>query len=379
MPKPDDPTQAVCGDPLCAAGKTGTCSGANIRLCGNDGRVAANATACATGVCVGQGNPVGGLVPGQCQAECQPGDETCLGGAQFETCGSNGRWGTPQNCSANDAGLQCVSYTTTVGRPAKICGAECGPGSRQCLTSDGGVNNDSIQTCNSSGLWDPPVACSIGVCTTNAVGNSGAACVAQCVPNQAVCTGDPVPIDGTDLTGSSSFATCTADGKLPALGTDCAGGTACRKGLNGIAISVSGDACIQCVGPNVAGGNERGQVDVRCSTNAGDDVGNEATQLCAADNTWTGAVTACQANTQCTNIQSACGRGDNGHEISETHYKSVTCNDFGCSTPRSCQSTMKDRGNLGPPILCGSTPDCCTNGCIANAGPGPAACRPVGP
>ncbi|MEO6418824.1 MAG: hypothetical protein ABIP39_05425 [Polyangiaceae bacterium] len=375
MTEPDDTSKVVCGDPICAAGANGTCSGANIRRCGNDGRLAAAGTACASGICVAGGAIVGGIQGGSCQVECTPGDESCLGGVQFHTCAANGRWGAAQACAASDGGLTCVDYATSLGRPAKLCNAECSPGSTRCATSDGGTTNDQIETCSATGTWGVPSACAVGLCTVGSVSSAGAACVAQCVPNQVVCTGGSAAVAGTEKSGTDSFGTCSATGILPTSSTTCTGGTTCRKGVNGLAIAVGGNACLECVGSAVTGGNEKGQIDQRCS-DGGDAGGNAAVQLCAADNTWTGATSSCTTvGKTCTlTAPTICGHsGGSRHALmAQSHFASVTSNDFQ-SGPESCESTTKDRGNMGPPKQCGSTPDCCSSACII--GPAPAACR----
>ncbi len=373
MTEPDNTSKVVCGDPVCAAGATGSCSGTGLRLCGNDGRLAAAATPCALGVCVAAGPILGGVQGGSCQTECTAGDESCLGGSLFHTCAATGRWGAATACPASDGGLACVGYLSSLGRPAKLCAAECAPGTTRCLTSDGGTANDEIQSCSPTGVWGPATACTVGVCTTGSVSGAGAACVAQCVPNQPACTGGTVAISGTDRFGTTGFTTCSAKGSLSAVVTACTAPTACRRGLNGIAVSVAGNACVECVGSAVAGGNEQGQVDIRCSNSTGDAGGSADTQLCGANNTWSGATTDCGAlGKTCSTTGGVCSTNDKGVPMNQTHYAGVTGNDFQ-SGPESCQSTTKDRGNMGPPIQCGATPDCCTNACAPALAP--AACR----
>jgi hypothetical protein len=293
MTKPDDDTKVVCGDPLCAQGYKGTCDGGSLKACGADGRIAAAATACSSGTCVAAGAPVAGTTPGACQAECSAGEERCVGSSNaFQTC-TNGRWSAATTCpNFGDGGIQgCFGATDALGKSAKFCGGQCAPGTRRCLNADGGVGNGGIQVCNATATWDAPTACSVGVC--QAADGIGATCVAECIPNTIACAGSAKSVAGTGYTGKSAYGTCTAQGLLPTTTTDCTGAATCRTNLQGKAIVVGGNACLECVGSGVAGGNERGFTDTRCSTTAGDASGTDGTQSCGASNTWAGAVKSC--------------------------------------------------------------------------------------
>ncbi len=299
MSRLDDPSKVVCGDPICAAGHRGTCEGGNLRACGNDGKLAA-AAPCLAGSCVATSStPVGGVQPGNCQAECRAGDERCQGSG-YQTCGANGRWGNITQCpAAADGGISCRSYTNAQGRPAKLCNASCTPGTRRCTGAVVSTGTAAIQECDATGEWGAATNCTVGTCRNNFAGAVGAACVAECVPGETLCVGSPAAVGS--IVVRDSFATCTAQG-VAGTATACTAGQYCRKGRSGSAIVVAGNACIECVGGQVPGGNEIGQVDRRCADATGD-AGNSTHILSCSDaNTWTGPLTSCEsAGRFCTN------------------------------------------------------------------------------
>ena len=360
MPKPDDPLKVVCGDPICEAGAAGTCQGAQLRACGNDGKLGA-AAACpaGTGTCVATGGAIGGIPLGACQAQCTAGDERCSSTTGFQTC-VNGLWNTPQTCPAVAGASSCLNYTSPLGRPAKICNAVCAPGTSECRTVTAG--NDSIRTCSATGTWSVDTACAVGTCQPNPGGGGGAACVAQCIPASLVCMGGNRAVAGTDRTGTDAVGTCTAAGKLPTTTTACGAGLECRKDVGGNTIVVGGNACLECVGSGVAGGNEIGQVDTRCANAGGTAGGNATTQLCGAANTWAGATTSCTAIAKtCTVATGVC----------QMHrYRGVPLTDTFFLNRRGQTCAQHGRGASK---ACGTTPDCCGNSCnVASEG---AACR----
>ncbi len=379
---PTNSSAVLCGDPFCATGAIGTCDATGLRRCGSDGKLAATGTACASGSCTAVGLPVGGLAPGACVAECQAGDERCTasGATSYQTC-SNGRWATPVACPSADGGAAadtCFDYLTSTQRPAKLCGGVCAPNSTRCASADGGPSTDAIETCSAMGQWAAlPTVCTVGVCTTGVVG-SGAVCVAQCVPNAVVCVGAGKDVTGTPFSGTDTFGTCTAQGTLPTSGTTlCTGTAVCRRNGAG-AIAPAGNACIECVGSNVAGGNERGTVDTRCSDPTGTTAGTADVQTCSAGNTWTGGTLDCVASaTTCKAASTSgpafdtCNRERFGHERTESYYRA---GGQGHSRQGSSSCTLARRGNMGPPTACGATPDCCSSQC-RRAIYTPATCR----
>jgi hypothetical protein len=383
---PTNSSTVLCGDPLCATGAVGTCDTTGLRRCGPDGKLAATGTACATGSCVAVGTSVGTLAPGACVAECQAGDERCTasGATSYQTC-ANGRWATPVACPSADGGAAaatCFDYlSSTTQRPAKICGGVCAPGFTRCVSADGGPSTDAIETCNATGQWvTPATPCTVGACTAGVAG-AGAACVAQCVPNAVVCVGAGKDVTGTPFRGTDTFGTCTAQGTLPTAGTTlCTGTAVCRRGAAG-AIAPGGNACIECVGSSVAGGNERGTVDTRCSDPTGTTAGNADVQTCSAGNTWTGGMLDCVASAKtCRGAATSgppidtCNTDRAGFPRSESYWRA---GGQGHSRrgpgPFSCVSNARGR-NQGPPTVCGATPDCCSFQCN-RATYTPAACR----
>ena len=361
MPKPDDPNKVVCGDPICDAGAVGTCQGVQIRACGNDGKLGAAANCPAgTGQCVATGGAIGGVTLGACQAQCQAGDERCSSTTGFQTC-VNGLWSTPQTCPAAAGTATCTNFTSTLGRPAKICNAVCAPGTQECRTVTTG--NDSIRTCSATGTWSADTACAVGVCQNNAGGGGSAACIAQCIPGSLMCMGGARAVAGTEQTGTDSVGTCTAAGKLPAAPVACGAGLACRKGIGGNAIVVGGNACLECVGSAVAGGNEIGQVDTRCSNAGGTAGGTDSTQLCGAANTWAGATTSCSAiGKTCTALAGVCQNHPRRGGTLRNNTYFVSRGRGGC--------VGAGRGTV---VQCGTTSDCCSAYC-SNVSSG-AACR----
>ncbi len=298
--------KVVCADAFCAASNVGsTCAGDLVRTCVT-GKLGAPAACPNGGVCLPNNQPaVAGLAPGSCSTiQCQAGEERCVLGS-YQTC-DNGKWSNPVPCPAGPDGgpNQCINTTGPSGLRGKICNAECAPGTRRCRAGDGDAGSDGIQVCDANGRWGATQACSIGTCRTSVVPGAGAACVAECIPNAAVCTGAAKLIVGTTSFGTDSFVTCTATGRLPSVPTACAGETTCRKDATGQAIAPSGNACIECVGPGVANGNEKGQVDRRCVAPGGGP-GNTASEGCTASNTWE-APTACAGGAVCSTSNGLC-------------------------------------------------------------------------
>jgi hypothetical protein len=126
-----------------------------------------------------------------------------------------------------------------------------------------------------------------------AVGNNDAACVLECAPGRLRCGGTVVVApDGTS--GYGMEAACNDDGELETA-VACAAGELCRVSGQGEHVG-----CVQCIGPEVLGGNALGIMDSRCA-----DAAN--VQTCAADNTWS-ASRACTAGTTCTGpVGATCG------------------------------------------------------------------------
>jgi hypothetical protein len=353
----------VCGDLVCFS-NTGACESDGFHPCVN-GKVSATAMACTTGVCVATGAPsnaTGGFTPGSCQAQCASGDQKCVGTAgttvSYQTC-VNGRWSsTTSTCATN----KCVQYTDpATGGSRTVCGV-CAPGSHRCTDNTGtpgGVTD--IETCDGTGNWGTHTACNVGQCTPS---GGDAFCGAQCVPGTTLCVGTaPVAPSVPAHPGTIAAVVCTAGGLIPAvpLATDCSGGTppasccaagtSCRKGPSGQAVGTGVAACVQCVGGNIAGGNEIGLVDSMCTDATHDEV-------CGTDNKWPASPTAC--TTSC--VPEAVGG---------------TCvNCFG-TAPFACSASAFVAHGLAPcgTAACGSTSDCCVGDCAGTGTPAPAVCQ----
>jgi hypothetical protein len=356
---PVDPSHAACVDAVCVK-SIGVCEGLNFRACGQNGKLGA-AAACALGACRND-NQGGGL----CEVQCAAGEERCVPGAStsFQTC-VNGVWSaTATSCAAGGA---CVGYTLA-GKSAKICGGACVPGQSRCTLGDGGVGNTATEACNAAGQWGAPVACTIGSC--QGTGPNTAACLAECVPNTLACAGGTSNVPGTPYNGFSGFRSCSATGLLGATTTDCAANTFCRS-KNGRAIAPAGavNACSACVGSAIAGGNEEGLTDSRCASAAGDTTGNETSQICAANNTWTANLTTCANGCKSPTARSGpavstCGKTDRGNTFrTETHY----------ATHKLGSCANSHYGDTGF-VSCGVTPDCCNKACSLAVPPAPATC-----
>ena len=359
---PTDPSKALCGDPACVASH-GACEGTSFRACTATATLAA-AVPCAGGICADDG--FGG---GLCVAECTAGEERCVANnsTAFQTC-VGGRWSaTATSCPSSGT---CQTYRAATGLSAKICGADCAPGSMRCAIADGGaVGTEATQTCNAAGKWGTATACTIGTCKTN---NNAAACTADCVPNSLVCTGGGANVPGTPYNGTNGFQSCTATGKLDPTVTNCAGGTFCRSKA-GRAIIPAGatNACLTCVGSGIAGGDEDGLVDSRCADATGAATGNATSQICAADNTWTANTTTCANGC----IGPATRSGPTAPICAKTNNQN---NEFRTESYYAAHrrgSCVNNRRGGGAPIVCGAIPDCCGASCTFPVPARPASCN----
>ena len=357
---PTDPSKALCGDAACAT-STGACEGTSFRACTATATLAA-ATPCTTGTCAADG--LGG---GLCVAECTAGEERCVANnsTAFQTCVS-GRWSaTATSCPSSGT---CQTYLLATGKSAKICGADCAPGSMRCSFADGGATGtEATQTCSAAGKWGTTTACTIGSCKTN---NNVAACVADCVPNSLLCTGGGANVPGTPYTGTNGFQACTATGKIDPTVTNCAADTFCRSKA-GRAIVPAGvtNACITCVGSAIAGGDEDGLVDSRCANAAGDNTGGETSQVCAANNTWTANLTTCANGcinpaTRAGPTVPVCARTNQNNDFRTESY-------YAAHRRGSC---VANRRGGGAPVVCGAIPDCCGGSCTFPIPARPASC-----
>jgi hypothetical protein len=365
---------AICGDPLCAS-NTGACEADGFHPCVN-GKVSTTAVACTTGICVPSGGgPVGGLTPGSCKAQCSTGESKCAGTLAFQTC-VNGRWsGTATSCTT--AGDTCQQWPDPANPTGTltICGT-CVPGTHRCTNNAGNPGgNTDIETCDSTGHWQAHAACAVGQCQIVSLISVSppvfdAACVAQCIPNSTYCA------------DASNWATCTANG-TPGTATACTANTYCRRNPSGQAVGTGAGACVQCVGPNIAGGNEVGLVDSRCTDGSGNPTGalSPDLEVCASDNTWT---TAAANETICNNVVAG------SHCTPEVFGSSCgPCPVPGGGSVPVCTNT--NLAGLGTPTSCAAafgtwpvatsgggspTTDCCINAISGlSSNPTPALCQ----
>jgi hypothetical protein len=308
--------QVVCAQPVCAdvwnnlaavssiQGEPllqGVCDGHRIRPCDDDGNVAPAAQDCPTGICQIDGTvQADGLRRGACRDVldpnlCQDGEEICvMDGVNptpyYRTCESGVFSSALGRCPGDDS---CFTAIASDGMRSKFCGGECAPGWTRC-------GGSGIQTCNASGTWGDSVACSVGYCQM--VGSNEAKCVLDCLPDQLGCSGDSVRASDGIHTGTDTSMRCGADGRWPSFGeagvTTCnvAGGQACRVSSRG-----EGLGCVQCIGPEVLGGNAQGVIDTRCDPSSTANV-----QECVAGNTW-GPSSTCGSGTTCRGAQQVCG------------------------------------------------------------------------
>lgn len=353
----------ICGDPVCAY-YPGACEADGYHPCVM-GKVSATAQACAQGVCVG-GNVYNGITGGSCQPQCNPGDTRCDGNEAFEGCDANHRWSnTVTQCAANGTD-HCIGYTDpTTGGSKTVCGA-CAPGSHRCTDSAGSPTGSpltDIQTCDATGHFPAGsyAPCSVGQCQST---GSDAACVAQCVPNSTLCLGGaPATAPNPTHPGQVNWGLCDANGNIPTSGgTACGAGTSCRKSANGQPVGTGANACVVCVGPNIAGGNEAGFTDTACVTTASPN----SVETCNASNMW-------NTPTVCSNTSPYTG-------VCKPEGGLPFCNGSYCTN--SYLTTIGYGGCAGywgtgyQPW--GSTPDCCSyaGACLLTSGSvGPAACQ----
>jgi hypothetical protein len=145
----------------------------------------------------------------------------------------------------------------------------------------------------------------------------------------------------------------------------CAAGTSCRTRKDGTVVTTTAgggvSACIECIGPDVPGGNEDGLVDTRCNG------GGVAT--CKSDNTY-GEPTTCPVGSSCQSaerrgngpLSDTCQRNSRGFYRAQSYYarRGMTC--------RGPKSWNRDQ-DRGAPIQCGVVPDCCSDSCERAATP----------
>jgi hypothetical protein len=245
-----------------------------------------------------------GRLLGSCRdvAACEDGESICVNTGTFgltptpyfRTC-EGGEFGSElQRCDNDET---CFASTTIDGLRIHSCGGECGTGWTRC-------GPDGVETCGSDGSWGDGVACTAGHCEN--VGSNQAKCVLDCIPGSLGCDGSYVTTSDGMHQGQTQAVTCKPDGTWPSLfdpadaayinDCDVPGGETCRISSRG-----EGLGCVECIGPNVLGGNDQGVSETRC-----DPAALAKLQLCGADNTWAPS-TDCGAGTTCTGPVQDCG------------------------------------------------------------------------
>ncbi len=133
-------------------------------------------------------SPDGGGQPA-CGGSCKPNDTQCENVNQIITCGSDGEWGTPQDC-INSA---CQ------GDPA-ACSGNCSPGASEC-----NLQNE-LRSCSDEGSWESWVSCTDTNETCVEAGGT-ASCTGECAPDQYTCVDWDVHVcqEGT----FELFSTCS--------------------------------------------------------------------------------------------------------------------------------------------------------------------------
>lgn len=355
--------QGICGDVACYNGNTnsqvstgaGACDNdGKFHLCGPDGKVSSDGSACMTGSCVPtnvSSNYPGAYQPGTCAGPCNDGDQHCVDSEVYQTC-TNGKWVTT-TCAG---GKGCIDLTTA-GPPAIFCG-DCAPGTHQCGA------NGAIETCGTDGTWGADTTCAMGTCLD--LPNAGdSACIAECFPGKPVCMGNSVSVQGSLAQGTDQVGTCTAQGTIPASGTPCDANTYCRQGPSQDHQSGVSLGCVACVGTQ----NEYGVVDSYCN---GGSVDN-----CKADNSGF-QETACDSDHP-TCVDPKTGTCGNGCFF----FYSPTYNSFEFTCPNPVtessfsgygQTCTAVAGGTGPQV-CGATPDCCNGYCNAATTDSPVYCQ----
>ena len=317
--------QFTCGDKDCRTLATsvttyasrGRCRSTYISLCGDDGRLG-TASACEEGQCIVESDGFGTCKdPTRCNHD--DGWSECVASADsFRTCLS-GHW----EFTLCAEGELC----SNAGDGYAVCGNSCVPGRIRCVDAD-------YQVCADDGTWVAIEHCGTGEC--NPLSNR---CEPACSPDQLRCSGDiAVAPDGSSL-GSRSVQGCTSGG---AWGTPvtCTGSTLCRRSGMGKHLG-----CVQCVGPQVTGGNEEGAVDSRCNADA------SGFQTCQADNTWPAQDTACTGTEHCVKQRDGAITG--------------VCSNYGCSATSTRSRVCVGYETVSTPV---TIDDCCDGQCDTSTG-----------
>jgi hypothetical protein len=290
---------AVCADVACAElaaqaelseavsyREDGVCEGGQILRCDDQGTLL-DAVVCAAGECSVGGDPYSTLAfnLGTCDSgrDCEPGSQRCVAEANsaYQVCDASGRWDPSYQVCATGA---CVEYLDASGLPIVRCGGECSPGQTSCNAES---EAEGIRTCRDDGTWSATVPCASGACQ-QPPGYTEAVCIDECLPDETICLGGAKPASDGNAQGTMYAAVCD-NGRIPGLAeaTQCPDTLTCRTSAIGLTLG-----CVECVGPNVDGGNEIGLIDTRCSADAA------GIETCGSDNDW-GSPTGCLTTETC--------------------------------------------------------------------------------
>lgn len=349
--EPGASNQISCADPVCAAVAAnplppvngvervqGVCEGVQIRTCSDDGKLADDPEDCETGVCRNTGVMQGdGYIRGVCDVNvaCDPDESLCLNSGTeplYQSC-VNGIWGTElERCSRDRT---CWDSVNAEGLRQVSCGGECSPGSTRCDPDE--TPSDKIERCQDDGTWADQQTCEFGLCQLltvwdptanggNGANVSQAQCMLQCQPDREYCNtagAGMLADDGLHM-GWEQIRVCKPRGMWPDPGDsdddqyfdDCSGIRTCR-------VSSAGEhtGCVDCLGPEVAGGNSHGFADTKCE--------GDMFVSCGANNRWNdaencGRGTACVPPTLGYNV---CGPCLSGSGVSLAECSQALVND----------------------------------------------------
>jgi hypothetical protein len=301
---PGELPEVVCADPVCELNGVvledgGTCYSETEWLACDEktGRLldSDEAEECESGICqtgllpdeetTNNTRAKDGRIRGTClPTECEPEEQRCIRTTEGEyttrylTCNDSGEWETKADtCDDNDL---CLDYLNDDELWVVICDGECVPGSQECTGKDDD-DTDQIRVCDEDGQWGDRTDCDFGIC--DPLKNE---CIGQCVPDEKRCVGDPKVASDGYHNGTEAEVKCTEDGVWDDDEEDCDDDTTCRVSGAGVVLG-----CVECIGPDVVGGNEDGLVDSRCD--------DDEVQECNEDNDGFERVTRCRGDFEC--------------------------------------------------------------------------------
>jgi len=145
-----------------------------------------------------------------CASQCVPGAVRCApSGLATQTCGTNGTWNPPMNCTATATGTIQVCVPGTGGNP--VCGDPV------CGAAPGACEADGFHPCVNGKVSSTKMACTTGTCIASgpSIANyTPGSCQSECQTGDQRCSG-PV---------ATSFQTCV-NGLWSAKSMTCSTGT----------------------------------------------------------------------------------------------------------------------------------------------------------